>query len=322
MHPEQQYLDLLSDIMENGVKKPIFSPNGKLGTIDKRQYSEINSCDKWLYSVFGRQLRFNLTESFPLYTTKKVHYPSAFKEMLWFFNGNGNVAALHQSGVPVWNGWAYKKYLKESEEPKLEYSAFVAQYLDKGDYFIEVPYTDFVDWDCDGISINQTNWLIDSIKINPERKSYVVSGWNPSRLYGMSQISGKDSVALAACHSFHQVVVNNGKLSLMVYIRSNDMPLGHPFNVAQYALLTRMYAHCTGFEAHDLVVTIGDAHIYSDQFDGIKEQLISEPKAFPDLHIEDRGQKYLSDFRYSDFTVKNYASEKSIPMPLTIVGGF
>jgi thymidylate synthase len=324
-HPEYQYLDLLSDVLKNGTKKSIFAENGKtLPTIDRNQYSEVDKDSKFLSSVFVRNVRYDCSKSIPLYTTKAVYYPGAFKEMLWFIKGNGDISALNQQKVPIWNGWAYKQHQKYNGA--LSYAEFVSRYLNSGTYFVPVPYTDATGWKVvvDGQEkvINQTKWLIDEIKKAPERKSYVVSSWNPARLYGMAKAVGSESVAIAACHLLHQVVVNDGKLNLFVLIRSSDSGLGHPFNIAQYALLLRMYAHCTGFTPGELVVTLVDAHIYSDQISEIEKQVKRTPKPFPQLTIEDRGQKYLEDFDYSDFSVEGYFPEESIRMPLTVVGGF
>ena len=337
---EQQYLDLLLDVRKNGVRKSIFASNGHtLPTVDKGKYSEINKDSKYLNSVVGRILRFDLTDNkIPLYRTKAVHYPSAFKEMLWFLKGNGDVAALHQSGFPGWNGWAYKKYqATTSDTPKLTYEEFVKKYLSVAgaSYCVAVPYTDMTGWEYPDWEesfkqqkpvyrkLDQTKWVIDSIKSNPDRKSYVVTAWNPTRLYAMAKECGNESVALAACHCEHQVVIQGGTLVLRVSIRSNDLPLGNPFNVAQYGLLAHLYAKCTGFPASELVVQITDAHVYSDQWEGIDLQLSrSVSDNFPTLSIKDRNQKYLTDFEYSDFTVTNYFPENKILMPITIVGGF
>lgn len=330
-HPEYQYLDLLQDIMKNGSKKAIFAENGKtLPTIDRNKYSEVDKDSKYLISVFSRDVRFDCSKTIPLYTTKAVYYPGAFKEMLWFIKGQGDVAALNQQKVPIWNGWAYKQYLKGmgSVRSTFCYEDFAKEYLvsQGSPNFVPVPYTDMTGWriEVNGVVkvINQTRWLIDEIKKAPERKSYVVSAWNPARLYAMAKQIGNESVAIAACHLMHQVVINDGTLNLFVLIRSSDSGLGHPFNIAQYALLLRMYAHCTGFEPGELAVKLVDAHIYSDQIPEIKKQIKKRPKPFPALTIKDRGQQYLEDFEYSDFKVEGYFPEETIRMPLTVVGGF
>lgn len=324
-HPEQQYLDILDRILKKGIRKDIYAENGKtLPTIDRNQWAEVAKEEKYLLSVFKADVLYDCSETIPLYTTKAVYYPGAFKEMLWFIKGNGDVAALHQDKTPIWNGWAYKRHLKEGGS--LSYQDFVEQHLSSGSYQIQVPYTDATGWsvEVDGKvhTINQTKWLIDGIKATPERKSFVVSSWNPARLYAMAKQVGNESVSIAACHLLHQVVVNDGTLNLFVLIRSSDSGLGHPFNVAQYALLLRMYAHCTGFKPGELAVTFVDAHIYNDQIPEIQEQLTRTPKPFPKLTIKDRGQRYLEDFEYSDFKVEGYFPEESIRMPLTVVGGF
>jgi len=338
---EQAYLNLLQDILDNGVKKSIYAENGKtLPTVDKNKYYEVDKNSKYLSSVVGKILRFDLTDNkIPLYTTKAVYYPGAFKEFLWFLNDRGDVSKLHQAGFPGWNGWAYKHYLKNKTEDEitLEYADFVNHYLSipGKPYFVEVPYTDMTGWEYpdwaesfrQGVpcykKVDQTRWLIKSVKKAPDRKSYLVQAWNPLRLYEMSKQCGNASVELAACHYSHQVIVQGGYLTLIVNIRSNDMPIGNPFNVAQYGLLAHMYAKCIGYPAGELVVMIGDGHCYSDQKEGVLEQ-IDKPinNLAPTLTIKDRGQQYLTDFKYSDFKVHNYFPEESIRMPLTIVGGF
>jgi thymidylate synthase len=188
-------------------------------------------------------------------------------------------------------------------------------------------YPDFAESFRQGVpcykKIDQTKWLIDSIKTAPDRKSYVVQAWNPVRLYAMAKECGNASVVLAACHYSHQVIIQGGLLHLIVNIRSNDLPLGNPFNTVQYGLLAHMYAKCLGYPAAELTLMIGDGHCYSDQVGGVIEQ-IEKPinDLLPTLTIEDRGQQYLTDFKYSDFKVHNYFPEESIRMPLTIVGGF
>lgn len=326
---EQQYLDLLQDILDNGIKKTIFSDNGKtLPTIDKNKYYEVDKDSKYLLSCIGGELYFDLSNGqIPLYTTKAVYYPAAFKEMLWFLNSRGNVSELHRSKVTIWNGWAYKKYLKETLNP-LSYNEFVEEYLTNpnSNFYVNIPYSDMTNWEYSNgkktIYLNQTKYVIDSIKKAPDRKSYVVSAWNPTRAYGLATECGRESVCLVACHCEHQILIHGGKLILRVTIRSNDMPLGNPFNVAQYGLLAHMYAKCLGIEAGTLLVQITDRHIYSDQIDEVKNQIANQSKGFPTLTIKDRNQQYLEDFDYSDFLINNYYPESSIRMPLTVVGGF
>jgi len=322
---EQSYLNLLQRVLNEGSKKSIFSPTGTLGTIDKNKYSEIDKDSKYLLSVFGASLNFDCTNGIiPIYTSKSVYYPGAFKEMLWFFTGEGDVALLHRQKCPVWDGFAYKHYMNKHNKKSSDFSydEFVETHLNNGNYIIPVPYTDFTSFKSNGKSINQTKWAIDTIQKTPDRKSFVVSAWNPSRLYGMST---EESVVLAACHCEHQLVVNDGFLNLRVTIRSNDLILGNPFNVAGYGLLLHMYAFCTGFKPGQLLVQITDAHIYSDQIGPELTKQINSTnhlKPFPTIEIKQRGQKYLEDFKFSDFNIKDYFPEESLRYPLTLVGGF
>jgi thymidylate synthase len=328
MSEEIQYLQLLDRVLKTGSKKTIFSPTDKLGTIERNKYKEVDKDSKYILSVFGAMLTFDCSNgTIPIYTSKAVYYPGAFKEMLWFLTGNGNVAALHQQKVPIWNGFAYKYWLKKNNltADKFAFEDFVNCYLNKEKFIIPVPYTDFTDYCTSQGHIDQTRWVIDTVQKTPDRKSFVVSAWNPARLYGMSEISGLESVVLAACHCEHQVVVNDGRLNLRVSIRSSDTILGLPFNVCQYGLLLHMYAKCTGFEPGTLLIHLTDAHIYSDQIENSLVQIAkkdTELKPFPTLSIVDRGQKYLTDFVYSDFKVHSYYPEESLSFPLTLVGGY
>lgn len=320
---EQNYLNLIKDITENGFKKTIFSPKKTIGTINKGVYTEeVN--DKYLLSLFGAMLRFDCSNgSIPIFSTKRVAYKSAFKEMLWFLNGNGDVAKLHNDKCTFWDSWAYQYYLKmfglKTEE--YSYDSFIKDILESGEPFvIPVPYTDFTSHSG---NIDQTKWIIDSIAKTPDRKSFVASAWNPSRLYAMASINNKESVVLAACHCEHQVVINNNTTNLRVTIRSSDSVLGLPANVAQYGMLLHMYAKCTGYPAGELLVQLTDVHVYSDQLgEDLYAQLNSTPKEFPTLEIQDRGQKYLTDFVFDDFKVIGYKADSVKRFNLTVVGGF
>ena len=308
---EQQYLDLLKDVLNNGNKKDIFGVQ-----------------DKYILSVFGRLLRFNLSNNtIPIYTTKKVYWKGAFKEMLWFLSGTNNVAELAKQKVNIWNEFAYKYFKQQHKDTELALDDFVQQYLlDKEEFSIPTHYSNSTKWKyydeyCTNY-LDQTKYIIDSVKKNPDRKSYVVSYWNPTEVYSMADECNNESVVLPACHFTYTVNISNNKLSLSVKIRSNDLPLGNPFNVTQYALLTHMYASCCGYEAGELVVMIDDAHIYSDQIEAVQNQLERTPTAFPKLKIKDRGQKYLTDFVFNDFEILDYDPQDTIKTPLTVVGGY
>lgn len=297
-HAEYQYLELLNDVVENGYDKPVFGQK-----------------DVSVRSVFGRQLRFDLSKGFPIYTTKKVFYRGAFEEMLWFIKGTGNVTDLIKKGVHIWDEWAHK-YSKTEESQDV----FISRLKSSGEpFFLPIHYTNFTSWNG---HLNQMQWVVDNLPKNPDRKSYYVTCWNPEQAYQMAELSGKESVVLVACHTDHIVNVTGGKLNLRVTIRSNDLFLGNPFNVAQYALLTHIYAFLCGFPVGDLVVNIDDAHIYSNHFDQITEQLKREPMEFPELTIKSRDQKHIKDFTYDDFQIHDYRHHPSIKGDVTLVGGY
>jgi len=298
MHAEQQYLDLLQDVLDNGHDKPVFG-----------------NPDVFVRSVFGRQLMFNLSEGFPVYTTKKVFYRGAFEEMLWFIKDEGDVTKLIQKGVHIWDEWAYK-YSKSSRTQE----EFIADLESSGSpCHIPIHYTNFTKW---GGYLDQMDWVVQNLPKKPERKSYYVTCWNPEQAYQMSEQSGLESVVLVACHTDHIVNVTGGKLNLRVTIRSNDLLLGNPFNVAQYAMLTHLYAQLCGFPVGDLVVNIDDAHIYSNHFDQVKEQITRSPYPFPQIKIKERGQERMQDFMYEDFQIVGYQSHPPIKGDITVVGGY
>lgn len=328
-HGEQQYLTLAKNILCHGVKKTIFSDKQNvIGVVFKEKkkwkYREDPVSDIHLSSLIGESLSFDLTNNkIPLLTTKNVYWQGAFKEMLWFIEASADVAKLHRDNVPFWTPWAYKHF---GGGQNIGYEEFQKRFLEPKDakYIIPIPYTDSYKWD--GTPLNQSRWVTDRLRRNPERKSYMVSAWNPTRLYEMAERYGKTSVVIAACHTSYQLLAyrksGEDKLSLNVHIRSQDLPIGAPINIAQYALLTHMYAFILQRKADKLTIFLGDVHIYSNEVDGVIEQLKETPQTSPKITIKDRGQQYLQDFKFSDFKVEGYKPAKIIPFELTVVGGF
>jgi len=248
----KQYLDLLKDILDNGIDK-----GDRTGTGTR--------------SVFGRQMRFDLSKGFPLVTTKKVHLKSIIHELLWFIKGDTNIKYLQENGVRIWNEWA-----DENGDLGPVYGA------------------QWRNWNNDGI--DQLQMLIDTLKKNPNDRRMIVTAWNPSKI---------SSMALPPCHMTFQFYVANNKLSCMLYQRSCDMFLGVPFNIASYALLTQMIAHICGFELGEFIHTLADTHIYHDHMEQVKEQLRREPRALPQMIIK-RKVESIDDFKYEDFELINY----------------
>ena len=226
------------------------------------------------HSVFGYQMRFNLQDGFPLLTTKKLHLKSIIHELLWFLKGDTNVKYLQENGVRIWNEWA-------DENGDLGH-IYGYQWRSWPDY--------------DGGHIDQIKEAIDTIQNNPDSRRIIVSAWNVADLPQMN---------LPPCHAFFQFYVANGKLSLQLYQRSADIFLGVPFNIASYALLLMMVAQVTGLEAGDFVHTLGDAHIYNNHIEQVREQLSREPRDLPKMKLNP-DVKSIFDFKYEDFELTDY----------------
>lgn len=311
-HPEYQYLNLLQDILENGSDKEVF------GT------------DATIRSVFGRQIRFDLSKGFPLLTTKKVFLRGIIYELLWFIQGSSNIKYLVDHNVHIWDEWAYKNYqaaVKKGDQPEMEQKAFIDKIKEDAAFaetWGELGNVYGVQWRkwpaADGRLIDQLGWAINELKTTPYRKSIVVSAWNPEFIYEMAA-SREKSVALPPCHTLYQFNVIGNKLNLQLYQRSADMFLGVPFNIASYALFAMMIAQVTGFEPGEFVHTFGDAHIYSNHFDQVREQIQREPREFPKMVINPAVTS-IDEFTYEDFTLENYNPYATIKGDVTVVGGF
>ena len=225
-------------------------------------------------SVFGNQMRFNLEDGFPLLTTKKLHLKSIIYELLWFLRGDTNVRWLQEHGVRIWNEWA-------DENGELG-PVYGHQWRSWPDY--------------NGGTIDQIQNVLDQIKNHPDSRRMIVSAWNPAEI---------EQMALPPCHCLFQFYVADGRLSLQLYQRSADTFLGVPFNIASYALLLMMTAQVTGLRAGDFVHTLGDAHIYTNHFDQVREQLSRTPRALPKM-ILNPDVKSIFDFKYDDFQLTGY----------------
>ena len=261
----KQYLDLIQQVLVKGVEK-----SDRTGTGTK--------------SIFGYQMRFNLSDGFPLVTTKKLHTKSIIYELLWFLNGETNIGYLKNNGVKIWDAWA-----------------------DKNGDLGPVYGFQWRNWNND--NIDQISELIKTIKSNPNSRRMLISAWNPSVLPDTS-ISFSENVkngkaALPPCHAFFQFYVAENKLSCQLYQRSADVFLGVPFNIASYALLTHMIANVCDLDVGDFIHTFGDAHIYNNHTDQINLQLERKPKKLPTLKIN-RNVSSIFDFKYEDFEFLNY----------------
>ncbi len=237
-------------------------------------------------SVFGYQMRFNLEDGFPLVTTKKCHLRSIIHELLWFLKGETNIKYLKDNGVSIWDEWA-----------------------DENGNLGPVYGYQWRSWPApDGRHIDQIQRVLDDLKNNPDSRRIIVSAWNVADL---------DKMALAPCHAFFQFYVADGKLSCQLYQRSADLFLGVPFNIASYALLTMMVAQVTGLKPGDFVHTLGDAHIYSNHFDQVNEQLAREPRKLPTMKINPE-VKDLFAFKFEDFTLEGYDPHPAIKAPVAV----
>ncbi|MCL1876999.1 thymidylate synthase [Candidatus Saccharibacteria bacterium] len=243
-------------------------------------------------SVFGAQLRFDMRFGFPLLTTKKTAYKSLTHEMLWFISGKCQTPEyLNANGVKIWDGFQDANAVKEGTLGRI--------------YGVQWRH-----WrKPDGTEFDQLQWAIDEVKNNPNSKAIIVSGWNAGEL---------DEMRLPPCHTMFQLDVIKGKLYMQLYQRSSDVFLGLPFNIAQYSELLLMIAKLTGLEAREFVISIGDAHLYSNQIDAAKEQLQRKPLPFPKLVLHGN-QKTIDDFKFDDFELVGYESHPAIKVPIVIV---
>ncbi|MBU3901142.1 thymidylate synthase [Patescibacteria group bacterium] len=329
-HPEYQYLDLLKDIMENGTDKEVFFTPEIL-----KEYEKKGEKPPFIRSIFGRQIRFSLAESFPLLTTKKVFLKGIIHELLWFLRGDSNIKYLVNNDVRIWNEWAWKRYhkhcLQNVPEKDMAQDEFIAKLkeLSADDPFV-VEWGDLITvygkmwrgWPAsDGRKIDQLGWVIEGLKTKPFRKSYVVSAWNPDFIYTMASKGNANEVP-PFCHTtFQLTVTGKNKLNLGLYQRSADVFLGVPFNIASYALLLLMIAQVTGLEPGEFVHTFGDVHFYSNHFDQVKEQLSREPKPFPTMKLNPV-VKNIDDFKFEDFTLLGYDPHPAIKAEIANIGGF
>ncbi|MEE5136888.1 thymidylate synthase [Pseudomonas alliivorans] len=276
----KMYHDLLADVLENGVEKGDRTGTGTL-------------------SVFGRQFRHNLEDGFPLLTTKKLHFKSIINEMIWFLNGDTNTKWLKEHGVSIWDEWA-------TEDGDLgpiygkQWTAWPTQ---------------------DGKTINQIDYVINTLKTNPNSRRILFHGWNveylPNESVSPQENARNGKMALPPCHLLYQFYVANNKLSAHLYIRSSDLLLGNPYNLAGVSFLTHMLAQQCDLGVGEVVVTMGDAHIYLNHIEQVKLQLTREPRPLPKLVFK-RKPESIYDYKFEDFEIVGYDPHPHIPAPVSI----
>lgn len=315
-HPEYQYLDLLKDILKHGEDKPVWGNPGVS-----------------IRTVFGRQIRFDLSQGFPLLTTKKVFLRGVIHELIWFLKGSSNIKYLVDNDVHIWDAWGYKQYLdamkKEKKKNILSQTDYIAEvrantaFAKKYGELGPVYGVQWRKWPAEkGRSIDQLGWAINKLKDPKQRfrKHIIVSAWNPEYIYEMA-VSKEASVVLPPCHTMYHFNVIGDRLNLQLYQRSADIFLGVPFNIASYSLLLLIVAQLTGLKPGDFVHTFGDVHIYSNHFDQIKEQIKRKPRPFPTMTIN-KSIKTIDGFTIDDFRLENYDPYPPIKGEVTVVGGF
>ena len=322
-HPENQYLDLLQDILDNGVKK-------------KDRGTGVAA-----YSVFGRQMRFDLSKDFPLLTTKKVYWKGVLHELHWFMSGQSNIKYLVDNNVHIWDDYPYKIYmlkkLHSAKAPRGKEEFIEKIRTDKkfakkwgelpriyGELWRRWPTSVRLRRTTTGKptskrTIDQLQWAINEVIEDPACHNAIVTSWNPEYLYTMATY--KDTSHFPICHNMYQLNVNDGTLSLQLYQRSADLFLGVPFNIASYALLTLIIAEITGYKPGEFIHTFGDVHIYENHVEQVKEQIKRKPLLFPTVHFSKKF-KTIDAFKPEYIILENYNSHPPIKGELTVAGGY
>lgn len=309
-HQEYQYLDLLKEALEEGIRK-----------VDR-------GTDIVLYSLFGKQTRYDLSKEFPLLTTKKVYWKGVIHELYWFMSGQTNIKYLVDNNVHIWDDYPYKMY-KKSQESRVTSNLTKEEFIEKiktdekfAKKWGELPRIYGEMWrkwpTRTARTIDQLKWVLQELKDDPDAKNLIVTSWNPEYLYTMAK--KEDASRFPICHNMYQISNRNGKLSLQLYQRSSDLFLGVPFNIASYALLTLVLAKIAGLEPGEFIHTFGDVHIYKNHIEQVKEQLKRKPKPLPKVRI-DADLKSLEDFKPEQVILEGYDPYPMLKAELTVAGG-
>ena len=307
-HPEYQYLDLLQYILNHGVRKI------DRGTGDAS------------YSVFGRQMRFDLSQGFPLLTTKKVYWKGVLYELYWFMSGRTNIKYLIDKDVHIWDDYPYRKFRIKNQELRITKEEFIEKiktdkkFAEKWGNLPRIYGEMWRHWPTRyGKTIDQLKWAINEIVEDPNCHNAIVNSWNPEYLYSMARY--KDTSHFPICHNMYQLDVNDGRLSLQLYQRSADLFLGVPFNIASYALLCLIIAAISGYRPGEFVHTFGDVHIYEAHINQVKEQLKRRPRPFPTIKFAKKFRS-VDEFRPEYVILENYDPHPPIKARLSVSGGY
>jgi thymidylate synthase len=310
-HPEQQYLNLLRETLEQGEEQTD------------------NGTGVKTYSLFGRQIRFDLQQGFPLLTTKKVYWNGVIHELYWFMSGNSNIKYLVDNNVHIWDDYPYKIYNEKVEKgqvPAMTKDEFIGKIKDDAEFaklHRELPHIYGESWRRwpahDGRTVDQLGWAIEELRKDPDAHNTLVTSWNPEYLYSMA--APGTGARFPICHNMYQLNIKHGEVCMQLYQRSADIFLGVPFNIASYSLLTAIIAKILGREAGEFVHTFGDLHIYENHREQAKEQLARTPNPLPTISFT-HDFKTLDEFKPEYVQLNNYQAHPPIKAELTIAGGY
>lgn len=308
-HPEYQYLNLLKYILKKG------------------EWQTDRGTKVRTYSVFGPQLRFDLSQGFPILTTKKVFWKGILEELYWFMSGQSNIKYLVDHNVHIWDDYPYKTYVKKNKGKKILSKDQFIEKIKKDKKFAvkwgELKHIYGELWRrwpaTDGRKIDQLSWVIEELRQDPNAHNTLVTSWNPEFLYTMAP-KGKGAV-YPICHNMYQVNIKKGKVCLHLYQRSADVFLGVPFNIASYALLTIIIAQILGRKPGEFIHTFGDVHIYENHFKSVKEQIKRKPKAFPKIRFTKKFRS-LKEFKPEYVVLEDYDPHPPLKGELTVAGGY
>lgn len=308
-HPEEQYLDLLKDILKNHTRQV----DGGTGDVT--------------LSVFGRQMRFDLSQGFPLLTTKKVFWNGILQELYWFISGQSNIRYLVEKNVHIWDDYPYRIYREKialgkakemTKEAFIEKIAKDKTFAKKHGELAGIYGESWRRWPDRGRVVDQLAWVIKELKTDPNCHNAIVTSWNPPRMYGMAEKN--QALRFPICHNMYQLSIQHEKVCLELYQRSADLFLGVPFNIASYALLTHVVANILGREVGEFIHTFGDVHIYENHVDQVKEQLKRKPLPLPTVRLA-KQLKNIDQFRPEQVVLEGYQSHPALRAEMAKVGG-